>query len=49
MSRAGAAIATTKALPQYTGKFDEVAERVPIPVGSLSDTTSVMEKSVTIN
>lgn len=33
----GAAIATTKALPQYAGKFDGVALRVPIPVGSISD------------
>ena len=45
----GAAIATTKALPQYAGKFDGVAVRVPIPVGSLSDMTFVMEKSVTID
>lgn len=33
----GAAIATTKALPQYQGKFDGVAVRAPIPVGSLAD------------
>ena len=45
----GAAIATTKALPQYEGKFDGVAIRVPIPVGSLSDMTFVMEKNVTVN
>ena len=44
----GAAIATTKALPQYEGKFDGVAIRVPIPVGSLSDMTFVMEKNVTV-
>lgn len=44
----GAAIATTKALPEYEGKFDGVAIRVPIPVGSLSDMTFVMEKNVTI-
>ncbi len=43
----GAAIATTKALPQYEGKFDGVAIRVPVPVGSLSDMTFVMEKNVT--
>ena len=44
----GAAIATTKALPQYTGKFDGVAIRVPIPVGSISDMTFVTERQVTV-
>ncbi|MCL4149390.1 UNVERIFIED_CONTAM: hypothetical protein GTU68_031760 [Idotea baltica] len=44
----GAAIATTKALPQYAGKFDGVAIRVPIPVGSLSDMTFVTERPVTV-
>lgn len=33
----GAAKATAKALPEYKGKFDGVAVRVPIPVGSLAD------------
>ena len=31
----GAAIATTKALPQYEGKFDGVAVRGPVAVGSI--------------
>lgn len=44
----GAAIATTKALPQYVGKFDGVAIRVPIPVGSLSDMTFITERLVTV-
>lgn len=44
----GAAIATTKALPQYAGKFDGVAIRTPVPVGSISDMTFVTERSVTI-
>ncbi|MEX0287848.1 MAG: type I glyceraldehyde-3-phosphate dehydrogenase [Flavobacteriaceae bacterium] len=44
----GAAIATTKALPEYEGKFDGVAIRVPIPVGSLSDMTFVTEREVTV-
>ena len=43
----GAAIATTKALPAFAGKFDGVAIRVPIPVGSISDMTFVTEKAVT--
>ena len=33
----GAAIATAKALPQYKNRFDGVAVRVPIPVGSIAD------------
>ncbi len=44
----GAAIATTKALPQYAGKFDGIALRVPIPVGSISDLTFVTERRVTV-
>jgi len=44
----GAAIATTKALPEYSGKFDGVALRVPIPVGSISDMTFVTERPVTV-
>jgi glyceraldehyde 3-phosphate dehydrogenase (phosphorylating) len=44
----GAAIATTKALPQYVGKFDGVAIRTPIPVGSLSDLTFVTERPVSV-
>jgi len=43
----GAAIATTKALPQYAGKFDGVAIRVPIPVGSISDMVFVTDRPVT--
>jgi glyceraldehyde 3-phosphate dehydrogenase len=37
----GAALATTKALPALAGKFDGVAIRVPIPVGSIADVTAV--------
>ena len=33
----GAAKATTMALPEYHGKFDGVAIRVPVPVGSIAD------------
>ena len=33
----GAAIAATKALPQFEGLFDGVAVRAPIPVGSIAD------------
>ncbi|WP_257091427.1 hypothetical protein [Sphingobacterium sp. E70] len=44
----GAAIATTKALPQYAGKFDGIAVRVPVPVGSISDITFIAERPTTI-
>lgn len=36
-STTGAAKATTKALPEYHGKFDGVAIRAPVPVGSIAD------------
>jgi len=44
----GAAIATTKALPQYAGKFDGIAIRVPVPVSSISDITFIAERSTSI-
>jgi glyceraldehyde 3-phosphate dehydrogenase len=43
----GAAKATTLALPQYKGKFDGVALRVPVPVGSVSDIVLLTEKNTT--
>jgi glyceraldehyde 3-phosphate dehydrogenase len=36
-STTGAAIATTKALPEMKGRFHGVAVRAPVPVGSISD------------
>lgn len=47
-STTGAAIATTKVLPQYKGKFDGVAVRGPIPVGSISDIIFVTERPTTV-
>lgn len=44
----GAAIATTLTLPEFENKFDGVAVRVPIPVGSISDMTLLTEKRVTV-
>lgn len=44
----GAAIATTKAMPEYAGKFDGMAIRVPVAVGSLSDITLVTSNKVTV-
>lgn len=43
----GAAIATIKALPQYEGKFDGVAIRTPVVVGSISDITFMAERETT--
>ena len=40
----GAAVATTKALPELTGLFDGVAIRVPTPVGSISDLVFVTSR-----
>ncbi len=40
----GAAIATTKAIPKLAGKFDGVAIRGPIPVGSIADIVFHVEK-----
>jgi glyceraldehyde 3-phosphate dehydrogenase len=37
----GAALATTRALPELAGRFDGVAIRVPVPVGSIADITMV--------
>lgn len=44
----GAAVATTKALPQYAGKFDGIAVRVPVTVGSISDITFIAERPTRI-
>lgn len=44
----GAAIATTKAMPEYQGKFDGMAVRVPVATGSLSDITLVTERKVSV-
>ncbi len=43
----GAAIAVTKALPQFAGKFDGVAIRTPVPVGSISDVTFISQRNTT--
>jgi len=44
----GAAQATTKVLPQYSGKFDGAAIRGPVPVGSITDLVFVTERDVTV-
>ncbi len=42
----GAAIATTKTIPQLKGKFDGMAVRVPTVVGSLCDIVFITNKKV---
>lgn len=44
----GAAIATIKALPQLENKFDGIAIRTPVPVGSISDITFVTAKNTSV-
>lgn len=44
----GAAVATTEAIPGLKGKFDGVAIRVPVPVGSISDFTFLLAKQTTV-
>ena len=44
----GAALATTRALPQYAGLFDGIAIRAPIPVGSLADVTFVTSRTTSV-
>jgi glyceraldehyde 3-phosphate dehydrogenase len=44
----GAALATVKILPQYRDKFDGLAVRVPVTVGSLADLVFVTERRTTV-
>lgn len=44
----GAAVATTRALPEYEGLFDGVALRVPVPVGSIADLVFVTKRATTV-
>ncbi len=45
----GAAIATTKALPQYQGRFDGIAIRGPVPVGSVAQIVLVTSRPTTVD
>jgi glyceraldehyde 3-phosphate dehydrogenase len=45
----GAAIATARALPEYRGRFDGVAIRAPVAVGSLADIVVLTEKPTTVD
>jgi glyceraldehyde 3-phosphate dehydrogenase len=43
----GAALATTKALPDLEGRFDGIAIRVPVAIGSIADVVFVAARSTT--
>jgi glyceraldehyde 3-phosphate dehydrogenase len=45
----GAALATTRALPEYAGRFDGVAIRAPLPVGSIADLTFVTSRPTSVD
>lgn len=44
----GAAVAATKAIPDLEGKFDGISLRVPVPVGSVSDITVLVDKKTSV-
>ena len=44
----GAALATTRALPELRGKFDGVAVRVPVAIGSLADIVVVTSRNTSV-
>ncbi|HEY3453906.1 MAG TPA: type I glyceraldehyde-3-phosphate dehydrogenase [Bryobacteraceae bacterium] len=45
----GAAIATTRALPEYKGKFNGAAVRVPVSVGSLADIVLLTQRETSVS
>ncbi|MFP4483293.1 MAG: type I glyceraldehyde-3-phosphate dehydrogenase [Spirochaetaceae bacterium] len=47
-STTGAAVATTKVLKPLEGRFDGMALRVPVPVGSISDINFVAERPTSV-
>jgi glyceraldehyde 3-phosphate dehydrogenase len=44
----GAAAATARALPEYAGRFDGVAVRAPVAVGSLADIVALAARPTTV-
>ena len=44
----GAARATTRAVPELAGRFDGIAVRAPIPVGSVADIVFVAARATTV-
>ena len=48
-TKTGAALATTRALPEFEGRFDGIALRAPIPVGSIADVTFITSRPTTVD
>jgi glyceraldehyde 3-phosphate dehydrogenase len=44
----GAALATTRALPEHADRFDGIAIRAPIPVGSMADITFLTSRRTSV-
>ena len=44
-----AALATARALPEYAGRFDGIAVRAPLPVGSIADLTFVVSRNTSVD
>jgi glyceraldehyde 3-phosphate dehydrogenase len=44
----GAAISVTKAYPALLGKFDGISLRVPVPAGSIADTTFIAKRPTSV-
>jgi glyceraldehyde 3-phosphate dehydrogenase (phosphorylating) len=47
-STTGAAKATTRSLPEYQGRFDGLAVRAPVPVGSIADIVAVVARPTSV-
>ena len=45
----GAAVSTTRALPEYRGRFDGVAIRAPVIVGSIADIVALATRTTTVD
>jgi glyceraldehyde 3-phosphate dehydrogenase len=48
-STTGAALATTRALPEYADRFDGIAIRAPVPAGSIADVTFMTSRPTTVD
>jgi glyceraldehyde 3-phosphate dehydrogenase len=47
-TKTGAALATTRALPQYAGLFDGIALRAPVAIGSIADITLLASRKTSV-
>lgn len=47
-STTGAAIAVTRAAPEFAGKFDGIALRIPVATGSVADITFVSKRKTSV-